>query len=316
MEKTLLLSSDKKCKRKVEGLDDLISRLPNEILIYILSFLSSKEACRTSVLSHTWKHLWPFFSGTLNFDDPSTRMDIAFRRKKSEFEMNRFVERVNSILKSHRASTLEGFRVKFELNNCYKHHIDKWIDFAISKRVKSLELDLSKCTFENVYEFPLERVKVSVGIKSLTSLTLERVHVTSELLENFLSSCPLLELLHVSSVRVLFNLKISGASLKLKFLQIHCPHCKIVEIVAPNLEYLGFDGIIDFHVDFAPRLLNVCIGGTSYGMRNAFRSLSSCLDRLEGLMVDFIMLGKVRTLNFFFLFSNLSPTSLLEKVNR
>ena len=296
-------------------MDDLISRLPNEILIYILSFLSSKEACRTSVLSHTWKHLWPFFSGTLNFDDPSTRMDIVFGRKKSEFEMNKFVERVNSILKSHRASTLEGFRVKFELNNCYKHHIDKWIDFAISKRVKSLELDLSKCTFENVYEFPLERVKVSVGIKSLTSLTLVRVHVTSELLENFLSSCPLLELLHVSSVRGLFNLKISGASLKLKFLHMHCPDCKIVEIVAPNLEYLGFDGIIDFHVDYAPRLLNVCFVGSSYGMRNAFRSLSSCLDRLEGLMVDLIMLGKVRTLNFFFFFSNLLHISLLEKVN-
>lgn len=209
--------------------------------------------------------------------------------------MNKFVERVNSILKSYRASTLEGFRVKFELNDCYKHHIDKWIDFAISKRVKSLELDLSKCTVENVYEFPLERVKVSVGIKSLTSLTLEWVHVTSKLLENFLSSCPLLELLHVSSVRDLFNLRIFRCIIEVEVLQMHCPDCKIVEIVAPNLEYLGFDGRIDFHVDYASRLLNVCIGGTSYGMRNAFCSLSSCLDRLEGLMVDFLMLGKVGT---------------------
>ena len=41
-----------------------------------------KEAVGTSVLSHGWKHLWPFFTGCLDFDDPDTYWDVADEKEK------------------------------------------------------------------------------------------------------------------------------------------------------------------------------------------------------------------------------------------
>lgn len=37
---------------------DVINKLPESILLYILSFLPIKDVLRTSVLSTRWKHLW------------------------------------------------------------------------------------------------------------------------------------------------------------------------------------------------------------------------------------------------------------------
>ena len=73
-----------KCKRNHVGLEDRISQFLDEILVSILSFLTFEEAVRTSVLLHRWKHLWPFFSGSLDFDDPNTMWDIYRRKETTE----------------------------------------------------------------------------------------------------------------------------------------------------------------------------------------------------------------------------------------
>ena len=101
-----------------------------------------------------------------------------------------------------------------------------------------------------------------MGINSLTSLTLLYVHVTGELLEHFLSNCPLLERLYVSNSVDIVNLKIWGSTLRLKYLHIiHCSQFKSIEVFAPNQESFGLvGGIIETHVNYAPRLLDVHIG--------------------------------------------------------
>lgn len=76
------------------GLEDRISQFPDEILVSILSFLTFEEAARTSVLSHRWKHLWPSFTGSLDFDDTDTMWDIADEKKQLKVERNNFVKRV------------------------------------------------------------------------------------------------------------------------------------------------------------------------------------------------------------------------------
>ena len=75
------------------GLEDRISQFPDEILVSILSFLTF-GAVRTSVLSHRWKHLWPFFTGSLDFDDPYRMWDIADEKKQMKVERNNFAKRV------------------------------------------------------------------------------------------------------------------------------------------------------------------------------------------------------------------------------
>ena len=283
--------------------EDLISLLPDEMLISILSFLTVEEACRTSVLSHRWKYLWPFFNGSLDFDDPDTMWDISDDKEITNWERDKFVTRVNHILNLHQALTIDEFRVCFEFNTHSKCDIDRWVDFAFSKGVKRFELNFKPtwlCLIEECYTFP--HVKRFRCIKSLTSLTLMYVHVTSELLEHLLSNCTLLESLHVDSSESLVNLKICGSSLKLKYLHIRdCFQVKSIKIFAPNLESFGFLGkIIELQVDYAPRLLDVCVSGLNHHPVNyAFRALSSYLHQLESLTLGICHYDSVSTLSSF-----------------
>ncbi|XP_050256621.1 putative FBD-associated F-box protein At5g38570 [Quercus robur] len=290
MEKSVLpLPSDKDLK-------DLISQLPDDILVHMLSFLTLKEAVRTCVLSHRWKYLWPFFRGSLNFDDPDTMWDIADEKKKMKFERKKFIKRVNRILKLLRGSNLDEFRVCFEFDNNFKDLIDGWVDFAISKGVKRLELDFSPteaCEGAKSYTFTHDRftsVETSVGvscIKYLTSLTLLYVNVTGKLLEHILSNCPLLERLYVSQSTDLVNLKIWGSSLRLKYLHItQCIYFKSIEIYAPNLESFGLvGGIKETQVNYAPRLLDLHVGGPK-PLQYAICPLSSYLSQLQSLVLN------------------------------
>ncbi|GMY39203.1 F-box protein At4g09920-like [Fagus crenata] len=273
-------------------MEDWISQLPDEVLISILSLFTVKEACRTSILSHRWKNLWLFHTRILDFDDPDTMRDLSSKREIANWDRDKFVTRVNHILNLHPALTIDQFRVCFDLNKRSERDIGRWVDFAFSKGVKRFELDFSPayyCKITRRYTFPHERftcVKNSICINSLTSLTLKYVHVTGELLEHFLSNCPLLERVHVDSSESIVNLKICGSSLKLKYLHIiDCFQVKSIKIFAPNLESFGYVGnIIELQIDYTPRLLDVYIGGLRHHPVNyAFLALSSYLHQLESL---------------------------------
>ena len=263
-----------------------------------------KEAIRTSVLSHRWECLWSF-TDTLDFDDPDTMQEIDDRKKKLKTERKKFVKRVNRILGLHQASTINKFRVCFELGKNSTRYIDSWLDFAISKRVKRLELDFTPLeSMRHYYTFSheqLTRIISKIGvhcINFLTSLTLKYVNVTGELLEHCLSICPVLEKLHVARCQSLVRLKISGPSLQLKYLHIiNCSQIESIDIFAPNLESFGFVGPrIELYVNYAPCLLDVLIGATYLVRINyLFCPLSNYLSQLQRLTLDICNLNDVST---------------------
>ena len=123
------------------------------------------------------------------------------KEKKFKIKRSKLVKRVNCILKLYWASTIDKFRVCFELDKHFTRHIDKWIDFAISKRLKRLELDFTPLmTMNQCYTFThkrFTRIINSIG-DFLTSLTLMCVNVTGKLLDHCLSNCPVLERLQFS----------------------------------------------------------------------------------------------------------------------
>ena len=47
-----------KTKPKAGDMQDRLSNLPDAILTHILSFLKTKDAVRTSILSTRWKSVW------------------------------------------------------------------------------------------------------------------------------------------------------------------------------------------------------------------------------------------------------------------
>ncbi|XP_059657003.1 putative FBD-associated F-box protein At3g50710 isoform X2 [Cornus florida] len=73
-------------KVSVEGNEDRISNLPRSLIGYILSFLPTKNAVATSVLSTKWKYRWTSIT-TLDFDDGlvvvPTNPSKDYKRRKS-----------------------------------------------------------------------------------------------------------------------------------------------------------------------------------------------------------------------------------------
>ncbi|CAH9148385.1 unnamed protein product [Cuscuta epithymum] len=98
-----------------------MSRLPNDILVVILSSLPLKEAGRTSVLSSSWKNLWKQTS-RLNFNASSALDKIARDHKVRIEERRKYVRWVNSVLKSaprKEALNLEHFRICFDVGKAF-----------------------------------------------------------------------------------------------------------------------------------------------------------------------------------------------------
>ncbi|KAJ4823986.1 hypothetical protein Tsubulata_020543 [Turnera subulata] len=283
------------CKRvgKECGNDDgRIGQLSDDILACILSRLTMKEAARTSVLSTRWMSLWTSYSGRLDFDGLSRLSKLALIQLPSSAlptERDGFVMWVNQELRSYRAPFVDELRVCFNLTIEARSAIDTWVDFAIEKRVKNLDLNLAgnpqcRAVF---YPFPSKLLAYS----SLRELHLTWVDVSGENLEAVLSSNPSLEVLSVTKSFSLTRLKVSGSSLKLKFLQISlCFNLKAFEISAPNIESFEYVGpTIPNPFKHVPHLQEFSVRG-EYGcyVMEHMDEISSSIPQLQWFTGDWV----------------------------
>ncbi|CAJ2639303.1 unnamed protein product [Trifolium pratense] len=108
---------------------DMISTLPDDILCHVLSFLKTKQAVATSILSKRWKHLW-LSVPVLDFS----------RTRVTDQEANfRFHDFVYSVLLSRdSAPPVKFFRLYVMYN--YTQHVNlimpsvsKWINFVLQR---------------------------------------------------------------------------------------------------------------------------------------------------------------------------------------
>ena len=130
-------------------MDDLLSLLSDDILVSILSYLPIKYAIVTIVLSRRWRHLW-CQTVRLDFDDMERwnkllSQDHLGLRKHIDLDYvkrTKYINWVYRIIRQHNSPTIDQFKICFSLDMVSKGTIDKWIEFAISKNVKRLALDL------------------------------------------------------------------------------------------------------------------------------------------------------------------------------
>ncbi|CAI9088751.1 OLC1v1023173C1 [Oldenlandia corymbosa var. corymbosa] len=107
---------------------------------------------RTSVLSKRWIDLWTFvprlnfdaskdMAEILSFDESLLKLeDGKIYRNSCRPKRRNYVKWVNKVLQSHKSVDLDMFRICFDLNRSYRHHIDRWLQFVFARRVERLEL--------------------------------------------------------------------------------------------------------------------------------------------------------------------------------
>ncbi|KAL7136790.1 hypothetical protein ABFS83_10G054200 [Erythranthe nasuta] len=290
--------------------DDRISRLPDDVLLDILSFLSLKEAARSSVLSSRWMNLWKH-TPSLDFDAQGVLDKIP---KHCKSEKRKFVKWVNSVVRTHKSPALKEFKIRFPLKKSSRKSITRWLEFAFSRRVQRLELDFDN--YHNLYEFPQEFLldgsmqppsdsvridqppRMLFDFKSLKALSLKSVRVSDGAIEFFLHNCPLLEQLIVHESIKLSRLEICGSSLKLKHLEIaSCRRLKSLKVSAPRLTALNITRSKGLLLENVPLLVNACVscGDASISIENVFSVLSCCVSQLQTLSLDLsnIEIGRV-----------------------
>ncbi|KAM1033637.1 hypothetical protein TB2_036601 [Malus domestica] len=301
------------------NLVDRISKLPEEILVTIVSLLPLKEAGATSILSKRWQYVWAS-TVTLDFDPKHELGEHYCRLLRVEPEQKdllrqRYVDWVNTVVEQHRGPVIEQFRAYFDIDGHFTSSIDKWIQFAMNKRVQILELVFCnelRSNYKDVYPFPVQLLGLqndstlklnpthsdisslhssgyNVGFKFLRVLYFKYVDVSGKVLEYLLSNCPVLERLKVESANnKLVNLRVVGSSMALKYLDIQfCFALRSIEIRDANLVSFMYVGgrHINLLLSNVPLLvelevLMLPIDGAMYDQNDVFPILSN-LKHLE-----------------------------------
>ncbi|XP_038701289.1 putative F-box/FBD/LRR-repeat protein At1g78760 isoform X2 [Tripterygium wilfordii] len=282
--------------RKINLEEDKISKLPDEVLVSILSLLTTKEAARTSVVARRWLKLWTFCP-SLNFGNLQILSIYGESRMASEEEKQRYVDCVNRAMEAFQGSTIDDFQVHFDLDSKYKCDIDRWVDFVIQKGVKRLAIDL--CVYAgrtypgNVYNFPplCNSSALQRTLLLLRVLKLKNVNVSGAVIEYFISACTCLEKLTIrrSSSQDLVHLNVTGGqSHCLKKVKVFdCQHLKRICLSATNLLSFKYRGwIIDISYANVPNLVQVFLGGRYLDFGAYLPQLSKYVFQLQTLTLN------------------------------
>ena len=226
------------------GGEDLISRLPNDILTGIITILP------TQMLSRRWRPLW--CSAPLNLEarvnGGTVGMDVAtiFSTLRSHkgpvrrfsiswsYDSSGHFPVVDSILGSPRLDNLQEFEL-FYNNNCSQNHPVPWSVLRPSHTLRILSIR-SVC---DRLQFPMETACM-LNFPHLKELTLSTVNIMDSTIHCLLSQCPVLESLVLDGNRGCRRLRI--CSLSLRSLGVSDSHFsikgKLEEVIIENAPLL------------------------------------------------------------------------------
>ncbi|KAJ0100943.1 hypothetical protein Patl1_05016 [Pistacia atlantica] len=114
------------------GCEDRISKLPEDVLLYILSHLPIKDVLRTSALSKRWKYLWTSVS-EIDFNEYNHKLRLDMKTS--------FLDSVDNVLLRHDPSDIRKFRLELMML-IIAERINSWVSAAVSHNVQELDLSL------------------------------------------------------------------------------------------------------------------------------------------------------------------------------
>uniref|UniRef100_A0A0E0LS58 F-box domain-containing protein n=1 Tax=Oryza punctata TaxID=4537 RepID=A0A0E0LS58_ORYPU len=194
---------------------DMISKLPNDLFQHIMSFLSMREAVRTSVLSHWWVNRWTLLQ-SIHLDIYWFHMD---REKFSSFLDKLLLSRV------HADAPMDTFELK-------SFAIDRascWINHAIKHNAKVLKF----AEYERWEPFYLDPNLVELSSRYLETLELTNVALDATIFNPLNNACPALQNMLLTDCLLEVE-EISSSSLKNLDI-IDCSLLKDLSICTPSL---------------------------------------------------------------------------------
>ncbi|PIA46091.1 hypothetical protein AQUCO_01600393v1 [Aquilegia coerulea] len=217
--------------------EDIISNLPDSILHYILSFLPTKYAVGTSILSQRWKFLW---TSIHNFDFCDEHLfctsskSVNYRKRKRFF-----IEFVNNVLYCNDVSKVHKFSLK--CRECDPAHFRTWTSSIMRREVQELSISVYK-------EYPYMYPHCFSTFKSMRVLKIDMdisISITG-------SVCfPSLKVLRLTSVKFCGGLSLPEVTLRCPILEESVLKCctwskiKTFSIYAPTLPMLKIEGGYD-----------------------------------------------------------------------
>ncbi|XP_075666006.1 F-box protein At5g03100-like [Castanea sativa] len=244
-----------KRRKHAPTLEDRITTLPHSILLNILSFLPTKDAILTTVLSKRWAYLWTSV--------PSLSFTQSYKTATA------FASEVDDTLLLHRAPKLANFSVQFEYRSRLKRRLDLWVRFATTAKVDKLSLHLSShyspldangyrlpqylYANEFVSELDLSFCKIKpIGLlhwTSLKRLCIRKSALCEDVIRKVLMGSPRLEYLELNDCYEFNRLDIVSESLRKLVIDsylvdmLESEERKLeLEIVAPKIECLEILG--------------------------------------------------------------------------
>ncbi|KAL0784436.1 hypothetical protein Bca101_000681 [Brassica carinata] len=246
-------------ERAVVRGEDLISLLPEPLLCHILSFLTTEQAVRTSVLSSRWRNIWKWVPRLEldSFDFTNDKVCVDFIHKFLALQgkpyLREFKLTIDHDVFGSEASLYEPCLGRVDMRKLERFQVENkfgrgggFDDFRTPLTLKACEaLVCLKLHFVS-----LNDDLVSLSLPCLKIMFLEDVVLPSDAAaEALISSSPVLEVLKICLSRDDFvvALRVCSPSLKsftLKRVEPIYPRGHSVLIDAPKLEYLS---LVDYY---------------------------------------------------------------------
>ncbi|XP_078154170.1 F-box/FBD/LRR-repeat protein At1g16930-like [Carex rostrata] len=188
--------SPTKKRRKIAVADvnvDMLSELGDDLLILILSLLSTKEAVQTSLLSKRFLNLWRSIP-VLDFDFHEFRLEDQDEDDISEIQQ-KFTNFINGVFQ-HRAPiiNLDSFKLKWDEEGSNPEPATTWLDKAAKFKLKFLSVHI----FTENYSF-----QVPDSVFSCESLQEMEIHLEGEAIRPTSLNLPCLKKLSLDSIRII-----------------------------------------------------------------------------------------------------------------